>query len=407
VRLLLGLVLLPTLLRAQTLPAPQAALQGVGLWVADAFSVQSPPQIEAWKLAADELLRNEPSLPLERALALSYVRTHPNAAVSAEAVEDLLRHGTKLERFDVHPLPQPALMRSDHLDSVEGKLYALGSTGIERWDGARWTRMPGETIGHSMALAPDGELFASLSMSLHRWNGKEWDRTNPAHHGVWRVRRVGDDIWVLEGQRLWVKRPGKPWKKDRRDDFGRDLFDMDGQPVLRRTDNTLWTKSPRGQWRETLPYLGEVRNMRTFEGRTYAAGASGLYRLDGQEAIKLLDGPVWDVARAGDGLVAGTNDGLIRLKSRPEPAGLQGTAIAALAEAGGELFALARYAQQLPELFRWSSTPRADVPPDWRVRLASWLVPAEKASAAPMDSELSSDGTSIASRGRAVFTRKP
>jgi hypothetical protein len=178
---------------AQTLsvPAPAGPAEALPVldgWLAEKLGVPpAPGGSEAWLAATGDLLRSEPALPLDAALARTYGTLHRLSPEQGERCRHLLE-GKALETI------LPASSVRGFRRSPEG-LYSFSSAGLHRFDGERW-RLVHPDIKESHVYGDvDGPMFAGDKKQVYeirreeavpafdafgdpgpafRWNGKDY-----------------------------------------------------------------------------------------------------------------------------------------------------------------------------------------------------------------------------------------
>ncbi len=241
------------------------------------------------------------------------------------------------ERFrDVVPVPGAVIGLAE---AADGSLWATAwATGLLHWDGRVWLRVcgsPADTQMTRVALDRDGGVWVSFGASSGgttpnpaRYDGRAWtaypgeaftsdaalvatsDGTMWAASGEGRLARFDGTTWALLDQQdvhismlsspvagsdgaVWAIGGPLPGSES-----GEDVGAMIGGSVL-RYDGARWTVYGQA---DGLPaaeaYRSAVAAVATVGDRAFAAGADGLYRLDGRRWTRTWDarpavGPGW------------------------------------------------------------------------------------------------------------------
>lgn len=286
-----------------------------------------PGRTEEWKKETAEVLRNEPGLSLEKALALGLARVHFLDPQAAEAAESSLRHGGSV----FWKIPDIGIVR--RFVFLDGKFYLGTSKGLFEWQKGGRPKPALEDVDVFDVAETGGKLHAFAGDVFYVREGSTWEKKDyglPLRVGDERPRNirylngklhavvdagayvhvyVSEPIQSLAGS--WERLPGLPGLAQIR--AHHDLFYLDGK-LHESSDlgefaleGDRWNRVLRAGFTDTsLNYAADIG------GKRYAAGFGGFYVREPDRWKLLFDatGNFTHFAEVNGHIFLGGTDGL-------------------------------------------------------------------------------------------------
>jgi hypothetical protein len=303
-------------------------------------------KLEELKVAAAGVMRQEPGLPLDRAILHAFASTHAVPAEDIEKLESRLWGGPRLELSNVgfvnstkivdgtlHAATDHGLFelrpegwkRYDGLEQaldfakVDGRLYVGTAQGVVEQDGGGFK--PSLTLPHQVLMVSelDGRPFADGSgeQYIRRW-GKWWKLHRSGLGFVSKFLTLNGKQYAA-GTRGLLERRWWGWKPLIRPTYVingtlKDAVILDGRLVV-ANDDGVWQQDADGSW-SGLMFSRDAHALIVIGGRLYVGSWDGIRVREGNGWKKIWSGPVFDFVPVGRDVFIRSNQAVFRW--RPE-----------------------------------------------------------------------------------------
>ena len=296
---------------AKLTPVPGLASpwKDVGTRLQQATGEALPLQAEDLRRETAELLRNDPSLPLDAAIASAYGKVYGLPPEKVLAARNELLGGTQFKaKADL-------IMKSDFLHAFDGKIYFDPKY---VFDGQRIKELPPEEIIDSLRLdvkrwigvnklsvgpinyqaVVAGERYLSTAQGLYRREFGYWKEVATRNQigTVNHLTLIGKTLYAATSKGVFVKR-WDGWKPTEIKKPSFYIGQSDGQLVA-GIETGLFAKAVGEDWREIrgVPSGESFHDIQEIGGRLYGLTSStfnNLYRLDNNTWASLKTGFDW------------------------------------------------------------------------------------------------------------------
>jgi hypothetical protein len=238
--------------RPVSVPAPAVEWPVLEQWISAGLELPvEPGRTQEWMESTQEILRSEPALPLEEAMARSFAKVHRLAAQPAERVRSMLSG----RAVDSHPGREVTRLVRNRRG-----LYAFSNQGLELFDGRAWTNVHPDVL-EGYGVYQDGDI-------LYVGDGTR----------AYEVKGA-DAVLALKG----VRHFGPFFRHGGTAYLATGGF-MGAESGLYENRGAGWTKSP-GSVR-----MGSTGRMEELDGKLYVGAEAGVFRKDGDDWTPVLVG---------------------------------------------------------------------------------------------------------------------
>ncbi len=260
-----------------------------------------PSRAEAWRGQSADILRNEPSLPVEAALLKAFARVHLLDPAPSQVLSRLLSGKASL----VKEVPRTEIHRVVRIGDA---LYAATLKGLYSQGPTGWGKIA-SPWGVKDIARYQGRLTLGTSHGLYAKEGRSWKKV--ALSPVTRLLEVKDGLHVATPSGLFK--------------LGQEGWDLEGKSItaLAEWDGSIYAGTEfnagpqeglylvKPRPRRLLPH--EVYSLTAIGKRLFAGTAEGLYSFEGKTRSRDRRAPqALHVAEIGGSLYAGGFDGVYR-----------------------------------------------------------------------------------------------